>query len=43
MARLNHAYTRLSGPADPESMLHLINNKFPDGEPQAGELIKIIE
>ena len=26
-----------------ESVLRLINNKFPDGEPQAGELIKIIE
>jgi predicted Zn-dependent protease len=28
---------------DSESVLRLINNKFPDGEPQAGELIKIIE
>lgn len=26
-----------------ESLLRLINDKFPDGEPQAGELIKIIE
>ena len=28
---------------DGESLLRLINDKFPDGEPQAGELIKIIE
>ncbi|MGA9032864.1 MAG: M48 family metalloprotease [Sulfuricaulis sp.] len=28
---------------DSESVLRLINDKFPDGEPQAGELIKIIE
>jgi predicted Zn-dependent protease len=26
-----------------ESILRLINDKFPDGEPQAGELIKIIQ
>jgi len=26
-----------------ESLLRLINDKFPDGEPKAGELIKIIE
>ncbi len=28
---------------DSESVLRLINNKFPDGEPQAGEIIKIID
>ena len=28
---------------DSESILRLINDKFPDGEPQAGESIKIIE
>lgn len=28
---------------DGESLLRLINDKFPDGEPRAGELIKIIE
>ena len=28
---------------DSESILRLINNKFPDGEPSAGVLIKIIQ
>jgi predicted Zn-dependent protease len=28
---------------NPESMLRLVNRRYPDGEPTAGELIKIIE